>query len=83
MDLLQQAGAEPEWVERNDHGLVREKRATVGAGHLWIHDGDTYRGGLDLIDKYRLRGNAIFAPGMGDPADWPIIAAWKERRQDA
>jgi spore germination protein YaaH len=83
MQMLQQAGVTPQWVERNGNGLVRENYAQLGSGHMWLHDAKTYQFGLDLVDQYKLRGNAVFTPGMGDPAEWQAIGQWRARRLKA
>lgn len=77
MALVSDAGATVEWIASNANGLVREWYAEVGEGHIWIHDGDTVRDGLGLIDSYRLLGITLFAPGMGDEHHWQVIQEWR------
>jgi spore germination protein YaaH len=69
-----------EWIESNKHGLIRERFAAVGAGHVWIHDADTHRHGLNLVDQYHLLGTTLFTPGMGDDVHWQVIEAWRTNR---
>jgi hypothetical protein len=77
MELVSDAGATLEWIERNENGLIRERFAALGAGHVWVHDGSTHRYGLQLVDQYGLLGTSLFAPGMGDEAHWSVTAAWR------
>ena len=53
---------------------MRERWADLGAGHVWIHDGDTLSHRLALVDKYRLAGCNLFALGMGTPDIWAELA---------
>jgi spore germination protein YaaH len=80
VQLVEGAGSTMEWIERNEHGLVRERFAIVGAGHVWIHDGATHRHGLNLVDQYCLLGTTLFTPGMGDDLHWQVIEAWRTHR---
>jgi spore germination protein YaaH len=80
IQLVADAGAALQWIEQNQNGTVREYFATVGAGHIWIHNGDTYRHGLDLIDRYDLLGNTLFITGAGDDLTWQTIKAWRTTR---
>jgi hypothetical protein len=80
MQIIQQAGVTPQLVEQDQQGLVREKYAQIGGGHIWMHDAETYQFGLDLVDKYKLRGHAVFTPGMGDPKEWQAIGDWRAKR---
>lgn len=65
------------WVESDYEGIVREKYATIGAGHLWLHDVDTIRHSLALVAEYGIENITLFVPGMGDTAHWGEIARWK------
>jgi len=80
--LIRAANSFVQWIESNGNGLVREKYADVGEGHIWLHDGDTLRHGLDLIDEYGLGGLGLFIPGMGDESVWQAIAEWKAPEPD-
>jgi len=71
------AGHPSNWIERNQHGLVREIKAMLPDGFIWYHDADTHQHRLDLIDKYDLAGVGQFIAGCEDPAVWPLIKAWK------
>lgn len=74
--LIQGAYSSSEWIEANGNGTVREWYSVVGSGHLWLHDGATLKYGLDLIDKYNLRGLSLFIPGMGNGSEWQAIGKW-------
>lgn len=73
------AGATVGWIEDHITGLIREKYAGVGAGHLWIEDGGTVRSRLELSNTYGLAGAMLFTPGMEAGSVWPVIAQWKKR----
>lgn len=77
VQLANDANVPIQWIERNGIGIARERFADLGAGHVWIHDGDTLRHGLDLVDKYGLMGMTHFTPGMGDDYHWQVIGDWK------
>jgi spore germination protein YaaH len=66
LDLIQGANSQQEWMESGPFGLVRERRADLGAGHIWLHDVDTLRHSLDLVATYELHGISLFALGMED-----------------
>lgn len=77
IQLIQDANSFVQWIESNENGLVREKYADVGRGHIWLHDGDTMRHSLDLVDEYGLRGISLFTPEFGSNSTWDTIAGWK------
>jgi spore germination protein YaaH len=77
LQLLADAGAEPRWIERSESGLVRERFAQVGRGHVWIHDEDTHRFALHLATSYGVTNISVFCPGMGD-RHWPATRAWRQ-----
>lgn len=78
MQIVRENGATVEWVEDHEAGLIREKYAAIGDnGHLWIHDGDTVRPRLALVDKYGLGGVMLFVLGCGAESVWQAIRAWK------
>ena len=65
-------GNPTEWIESNEHGLVREMRATLPDDSvLWFHNAETLGHGLDLVDKYNLKGVGMFITGCEDLAVWP------------
>ena len=66
-----------QWIERNESGLVRERYADIGEGHIWIHDGDTYRHSLNLIKETNLLGACLFIPGMGDTEHWTMLQEFR------
>lgn len=79
IQLVDDAGSTVEWIENNQNGLVREWFATIMGGHVWIHDSDTHRFGLNLVDQYQLLGISPFAVGMGDDLHWQVTADWRRR----
>ena len=79
-DQAQGLAGSTEWIESNSDGLVRERYASVGDGHIWLHDGDTISPRLDLVDEYGLAGIMLYCPGMGDESVWQAIAEWKRPR---
>jgi hypothetical protein len=77
MQLVAEAGATVQWIASNENGIVREWYASLGSGHIWIHDGRTHRYGLQLAEQFGLLGTSLFAPGMGDRLHWLEIDAWR------
>jgi len=78
MQLVKDNRATVRWVEDHEAGLIREKYAAIGnTGHLWIHDGDTVRPRLALVDEYDLGGVMLFILGCEAESVWDTIAAWK------
>ena len=78
--FVKEAGAQIEWVESDDNGSVLESRAQVGQGAVWLTDEKTYRAGLDLVQRYGLLGNTMFAAGLGSEAQWEEMANWQKSR---
>ena len=63
--LLDQAGTDWRWIERNQHGLVRALFADLGErGHLWGYDADALQHRFDLITRYGLIGWSMYTPGL-------------------
>jgi spore germination protein YaaH len=79
VQLVDASGSSITWIERNEHGLVRERFARIGTGHAWIHDGDTHRYGLRLVEQWQLKGTTLFSPGMGDHLHWQVLWEWLNR----
>lgn len=77
LDLTGQSNTFQRWIECDSNGLVRERQADLGVGHIWIHDGDTIRHSLDLVDEFGLAGIALFSPGCGDAYHWQVIENWR------
>jgi hypothetical protein len=77
LEIVHGHNARIEWMERNETGLIREKWADLGEGHIWLHDGDTVKPRLALADEHGLGGMMLFCPGMGDVSAWQAIAEWK------
>lgn len=72
------AGATFAWVETDVNGLVREKYADLGAGCIWLNDGETLQHRLDLVDQYDLGGIMLFLLDMGDDTAWDVIKEWRQ-----
>jgi len=81
MQIIRDSGARVRWIESHPTGLIREKYAAIGDGHLWIQDGDTVRARLALVDKYNLGGAMLFIPGMEAESVWQAIAEWKRPKR--
>jgi len=77
MQIVHDNNSFVQWIESDETGLIREKYADVGQGHIWISDGDTVRHRLELVDHYSLGGVMLFIPGMGAESVWDAIAEWK------
>ena len=77
IEIVRGANARIEWIENHETGLIREKYADLGKGHIWITDGDTIKPRLELVARYGLMGMMLFTPGMGDESVWRTIADWK------
>ena len=45
-----------------------------GSGHqVWFENASSWAGKLDLVNRYNLKGIAIWRLGMEDPASWSLI----------
>jgi hypothetical protein len=81
LQVVELAGGTLEWVETGDAGLVRERFAKVGAGHVWLRDALTHRYALDLVEEFGLLGISLFSPGMEDPLQWQVTQDWLLRHR--
>lgn len=79
MTIIASNGATVQWIESDGNGLVREKYAKVGAGHIWLSDGDCLRFRFSLADEYGLAGIMLYAPGLGETTTWNAIRRWKNQ----
>ncbi|HEX9115886.1 MAG TPA: hypothetical protein VGA61_07455, partial [Anaerolineae bacterium] len=78
--LARQGNAAVQWQESDANGPVRESFALVGKGRLAITDEKSYRYGLGLATQYGLLGSTLFAPGMGNEAQWQVLTDWRAGR---
>ena len=76
LDITADNNAYVQWVETNDIGIIREQFVDTGAGHIWMHDGNTLRHNLDLVDKYGLHGATLFILDAESEDIWNVISAW-------
>ena len=76
LGLIDRTGGTLKWVETGDYGLVRERFAKVGVGHIWLRDALTHQYALDLVEEYGLLGISLFSPGMEDPLQWQVTEEW-------
>ena len=73
VQLVYESNGRIEWVEDTRHGLVRELRADLGDGHIWITDGATTRHRLDIAKANDLNGIMLFILGAESSYVWEVL----------
>lgn len=72
--LRQKAGVALRWDDRANTPYFIYTDAQGRVHEVWFEDASSTSWKLDLVDKYNLRGIALWRLGLEDPAVWDVVA---------
>jgi spore germination protein YaaH len=72
MEILTRAGVTPKWddVQKSPYAMWEEHGVFQ---HMWLEDTRAFMAKLELVRKYKLRGDSVWLLGHEDPRVWDAL----------